>query len=175
MSWTRTQASSGDGGSVKVGTTGRISTLMMQELECAKQSQRSSSSHPRRKLQAAEPVSAHCSAVPRRAFKWKKTSSKFGGRGDGDGDGLAHHRRGKPLHVVPMLRPDDGRLMERNTNAGEMEKKGYKFKVEVVDLKCGRNILGTHLSKLRFSKLHGSGTREASSSRRFSGSGNQFQ
>ena len=138
MPWT-TQVSSGKGDGVKVGTTGRVGTLMTQEMECVKQASRCSSHHSPRK-QRAEAVSVSCDAVPRKAFKWRKPPSKHGS----SSSGVAQRRRRCGPHV-PMLRGDDG-LMEEDVKSDEVEKKGGVRRLEVIDLKC-------RLSKFGFSKL----------------------
>ncbi|KAJ8465219.1 hypothetical protein OPV22_027771 [Ensete ventricosum] len=136
-----TQGSSGKGDGVKVGTTGRVGSLMTQEMECVKRATRCSSHHSPRKHQA-EVVSGSCDAVPRKAVRWRKQPPSK--HGSSSNNGVAQPRRRCGLRV-PMLRGDDG-LTDGDVNSDKVEKKGGVWRSEAIDLEC-------RPSKLGFSKL----------------------
>lgn len=124
----------GGGGSIKVGTTGTISTLMSRELESPKQGL-----PPIKTSTFSESVS-----IPRKP-KTKQCENRI----------KPHNRRSSQL---PMLDSDDVSL-EATPHRGKVDRKGGLNIVEIVDLNCGNadrawaTPIANKLKKLGFSKL----------------------
>lgn len=160
----RTNALNHNGGTVKVGTTGTISSLMTRELESIKHSDQTYP--PTQRKQQTAPVSIPCGANPRKALQKKNqineqgNSSNYNGSGSStghtncasniEGQKLRHVPR-KTGYKIPML-VSDGSPMDQTLNTCKAEKKAHSYIVEVVDLKCS-NPMSTRLKKLGFSKL----------------------
>lgn len=117
---------SSNGDSLKVGATGKIGTLMKQDLDCGS-SKKPPQPPPRshRRHLVTESVSVHCNGIPWTAFK-------------------PQIRRGRH---APILGANDSLLMAKLESS---ERKSCR--VEVVDVKCG-SLLSNRLGKLGFSKL----------------------
>ncbi|XP_074573963.1 uncharacterized protein LOC141830435 [Curcuma longa] len=160
----RTNALNHKGDTVKVGTTGTISSLMTRELESIKHSDQTCT--PTQRKQQTAPVSIPCGANPRKALQKRNqineqgSSNNYNGGGSStghtncarniEGQKLRHAPR-KTGHKIPML-VSDGSPMDQTLNACKAEKKAHSYIVEVVDLKCS-NPMSTRLKKLGFSKL----------------------
>ncbi|XP_065025067.1 uncharacterized protein LOC135649978 [Musa acuminata AAA Group] len=142
-------------GSLEVGTTGTIGSLMTRELESMKRSEQASSSARRR--QQTGPVFVPCGAAPGKASRRRNQADGCGSSGSSIGqDHCAdaqkrRHSTRKNGHRVPILGSGDS-PMARNSGTDKVEKKGHGYTVEVVDLKCS-NPMSNRLKKLSFSKL----------------------
>ncbi|KAK1327035.1 hypothetical protein QJS10_CPA01g00932 [Acorus calamus] len=174
------EAIKGGGGSIKVGTTGTIGSLMTKEMETTIDSPRASTSSQRRKLQTM-PVSIPCGGfVPKKPHP-KKSSSNEASTSNGNdsprssigasktwnndastSNGTPIHRihevtpkmrqtPRKNFHRAPILRCDGITAVDCTPNKEKLEKKG-SYIVEVVDLKCS-NPMSSRFKKLGFSKL----------------------
>ncbi|KAJ8763605.1 hypothetical protein K2173_003077 [Erythroxylum novogranatense] len=155
------EAIKGGGGSIRVGTTGTISSLMTKELESMKSAPETPvSCHDKPRT---TPVSISCSVSTPKSLQARKSLHEATSSGSSS---LSH--RGsetqrtsksyiKNSHRTPILRSDystsDGTSTIERTN-----KKGTNF-VEIVDIKCGNpdrawaSPLSNKLKKLGFSKL----------------------
>lgn len=130
MAWRRqVNLISSNGDSLKVGATGKIGTLMKQDLDCGSSgsSKKPPQPPPRSRIRhlVTEPVSVHCNGIPWTAFK-------------------PRIRRGRH---APILGDNDSLLMDKLVSS---ERKSCR--VEVVDVKCG-SLLSSRLGKLGFSEL----------------------
>ncbi|XP_047969288.1 uncharacterized protein LOC125213000 [Salvia hispanica] len=142
------EAIRGGGGSIKVGTTGTISSLMSRELESAK----SASQLPC--LCTSVPAST-VDATPRRlkqgtsADEASSSSSGTGTFGNHKDPDNSRRKHGTPQ--IPMLTAYDDTSVDGTPIRKKGSKKGQGM-VEIVDIKC-RNPIAHRLKKLSFSKL----------------------
>ncbi|XP_042503985.1 uncharacterized protein LOC122081084 [Macadamia integrifolia] len=131
----------GGGGSVGIGATGTISSLMNRELASVKRSPQSPKSSLRRS--PTIPVSVPCVSRPKRQQRPIVNEATTSGSS-------------KKAHSVPMLGSED--VVDNSHNRKKTDKKG-SYIVEVVDIKCGSqekpwsNSITHKLRKLSFSKL----------------------
>lgn len=152
-------------GSIRIGATGKVSALMMQELDSITSSSNTCTCCKRRTQTA--PVSISCGVSTRRLQQRKASSnsSKTVGRLT---TSSGHHRtpgsiQRKKQNVrqttqsIPMLGMEN--ISVGNTpNRSKPEKKRSQI-VEIVDLKCGKphaawsHPIGNQLRRLSFSKL----------------------
>lgn len=125
-----------NGNQVKLGTTGKIGSLMSKELESIKKSPHASastSSSPR-KLQKP-PVSVPCGYSPRKSQPRKNSEN------------------GQKIETCKIELPDAVETEKRSTNLEKQEKKKkHVHIVEVVDIKCN-NPMSSRIKKLGFSRL----------------------
>ncbi|KAG0545146.1 hypothetical protein BDA96_02G336500 [Sorghum bicolor] len=154
-----TEVVHGEGGTIKVGTTGTIGSLMTRELDTIKVAPQAAAGTPRLRHQG-RPVSVLCGATTPRKLMLRKSSSDISSSSSSNNrtDRVSAEEACKPRRVSrrntfdsPMLRSDSA-LMDRTPNAGKAKKKGSVYGVEVVDIKCG-NPMSSRLRKLGFSKL----------------------
>ncbi|KAF4369236.1 hypothetical protein F8388_022892 [Cannabis sativa] len=148
------EAIKGGGGSIRVGTTGTIISLMTRELQSMDIASKKPSSSFDNKPQA-DPV------TPRR-LKPKKSSD------EATSSGIKNYRKSpefsrktkgypKKAHRIPMLNSDNV-VIDRTHIREKPDKKGSNI-VEVVDIKCGntdrawKSPITSRLRKLGFSKL----------------------
>ncbi|TVU38843.1 hypothetical protein EJB05_12235 [Eragrostis curvula] len=147
----------GEGGMIKVGTTGTIGSLMTRELETIKVSPQAAAT-PRLRRQGC-PVSVPCGASPRKIVLRKSASNvsnsnSNNGRTDRvSAEEASKTRRISRRHTFnsPILH-SDGVAVDRSPNAEKAKKKGNRYGVEVVDVRCS-NPMSSRLRKLGFSKL----------------------
>lgn len=143
------------GGSIKVGTTGTISSLMTRELESIK---------PAPRTPQTPPVSVACGATgakklqPRKSLDEASTSSSSNNTTHKSHEVVQKTKSyDKSTHRVPML-GSDNKMPDRTANRQKTNKKGPKI-VEIVDIRCGQpdrawaNPITNKLKKLGFSKL----------------------
>lgn len=140
------------GGSIKVGTTGTISSLMTRELESIK---------PAPRTPQTPPVSVACGAKklqPRKSLDEASTSSSSNNTTRKSHEVVQKTKSyDKSTHRVPML-GSDNKMPDRTANRQKTNKKGPKI-VEIVDIRCGQpdrawaNPITNKLKKLGFSKL----------------------
>lgn len=157
------EAIKGGGGSIRVGTTGTISSLMTRELNSTKAaSQKKASS--RNKHQSVS-VSVPCGATTPKRLQARKSFDEPSSSGsckfiNHSSPNLSRKTKGycKNKHQTPMIGSDDNAL-DRTFSREKNEKKGSNI-VEVVGVKCGSsdnrpwtNPLTNRLKKLGFSKL----------------------
>lgn len=171
----------GKGGSIKLGTTGTISSLMTRELDhissVPHKQQVSSTNKPRtRTLPVSVPCSSSSSssstttsATPKR-LQPRKSSDEASSSGNSKntnrrslGNGIsqktkASGRTRNTTHRMPMLSSDSNFSVDRTPIKEKIDKKKLNI-VEVVDIKCGNaekawaTPLTSRLKKLGFSKL----------------------
>ncbi|KAJ4981584.1 hypothetical protein NE237_032421 [Protea cynaroides] len=150
----------GSGGSVRIGATGTISSLMSRELGSVKKSPQSTKSSPRKS--PTIPVSVPCVSRPRRQPRRTvvNEASTSSSRNNHRGHGSTQKTRSsiqKNAQSFPML-GSDGIVFDDSPNRKKPDKKG-SYIVEVVDLKCGShekawfNPITHQLRKLSFSRL----------------------
>lgn len=147
----------GEGGTIKVGTTGTIGSLMIRELDSIKVTPQGPST-PRLRRQSS-PVSVPCGASPRKTILRKSSSnvscsSSSNSRTDRvSAEEACKARRSSQRNKSnsPMLH-SDGVLVDRSPNIEKAKKKGNFHVVEVVDVRCS-NPMSSRLRKLGFSKL----------------------
>ncbi|XVF77550.1 hypothetical protein PTKIN_Ptkin14bG0054000 [Pterospermum kingtungense] len=160
----------GGGGSIKLGTTGTISSLMTRELSSIKpapapQTPSGSFKHKSQTI----PVSVACgsAATPKRLQQLRKSMDGASTSGSSNSmshrspqTGLSQKTKGFPRysHQVPMLGSDNTAL-DRTPSRQKHDKKRVSNIVEVVDIKCGNpdrawaSPITNRLKKLGFSKL----------------------
>ncbi|KAI3803556.1 hypothetical protein L1987_31712 [Smallanthus sonchifolius] len=139
------------GGTIRIGTTGKVSDLMMQELE-------TSSRKPAIKSQRIQtaPVSIDCGGSSKRL---QRMMSANGGSSSNNRCETTPRKKENMKHVVqqiPMLDSED-LWIDKTPVRG---KKVTRRIVEAVDLKCGKNDgdwliapIGNQLRRLSFSKI----------------------
>lgn len=154
------EAIKGGGGSIRVGATGTISSLMTRELDSIKSSPQmpvSLRSKPR-----AVPVSDPCTAPKRvqpRKSSDKASSSMSSSCIDHRSPEITRKTKSytRNTHLIPML-SSDGIALDRTPIREKTDKKGSNI-VEIVDIKCGNqdrawaSPITNRLKKLGFSKL----------------------
>lgn len=151
----------GGGGSIKVGTTGTISSLMTRELDSIKSAPQTPVSI-RHKAHTV-PVSVDCNyGTPKRIQVRKSMDEASTSRGSNSMNGRSPQNgqkrksNAKSTHRVPMLGADNIAL-DRTPSRGKIERKVNI--VEIVDIRCGNpdkawaSPITTRLKKLGFSKL----------------------
>jgi hypothetical protein len=147
----------GEAGAIKVGTTGTIGSLMTRELEAVKVTPQAAATPCLRRQGCL--VSVPCGASPRKVVLRKSSSnvtnnSSNNGRTDRVSAEEACKTRGvsrRHTFSSPILHSDD-MLVDRSPNTEKVKKKGNRYGVEVVDVKCS-NPMSSRLRKLGFSKL----------------------
>ncbi|XP_062186337.1 uncharacterized protein LOC133889932 [Phragmites australis] len=145
----------GEGGAIKVGTTGTIGSLMTRELETIKVAPQAATT--RRLRRQSCPVSVPCGVSPRKIVL-RNNSSNVSSSSRSRTDRASAEEACKPRRIArrqtfnsPMLHSDSV-LVDRSPNADKAKKKGNVYGVEVVDVKCS-NPMSSRLRKLGFSKL----------------------
>lgn len=155
------EAIKGGGGSIRVGATGTISSLMTRELDSTKaasQKQASSRNKPHAGLPLPCGTNTPTKVQPRKSSDEASSSgsSKHINRINPDMSRKAKSYS-KSTHKIPMLGSDNVAL-DRTPNREKIDKKGCNI-VEVVDIKCGNSDrawaspITNKLKKLSFSKL----------------------
>jgi hypothetical protein len=150
----------GEGGTIKVGTTGTIGSLMTRELDAVKVAPPppAAAGHPRLRRHQGCPVSVPCGAATPRKTVLRKSSSDISGGSRADRvsaeDACCKPRRVSRRNTFdsPMLRSDGALVDVRTPSGGRAKKKGGVYGVELVDVKCG-NPMTSRLRKLGFCKL----------------------
>ncbi|CAN8248277.1 unnamed protein product [Cochlearia groenlandica] len=151
----------GGGGSIKIGATGTVATLMTRELDSMKQpSPQTPTSRP---IRTTIPVSLDCgtssSSTPRRSKPRKSSeeatsSSSSNNNNNGTNVRTPKSHNAKSTHQLPMLGSDNVSLQATPRREKRMNI------VEIVDVKCGNpdrawaNPITSRLKKLGFSKLN---------------------
>ncbi|KAH7842681.1 hypothetical protein Vadar_007996 [Vaccinium darrowii] len=157
------EAIKGGGGSIKVGTTGKISALMSRELEPAKATPQTPVSSRDKSLTDSNVV-ANDPITPRR-LKPRTATDEASSSGSSSTVNkkspeivrkTKHHNR--KTHQVPMLNSDNISVDGTPIRGKPDKRRSYNI-VEVVDIKCGSpdkawaGPITNRLKKLSFSKL----------------------
>ncbi|KAL2523680.1 hypothetical protein Adt_08734 [Abeliophyllum distichum] len=150
------EAIKGGGGSIKVGTTGKISALMSRELESGK----FASQIPVAFGNDSSPVSSSvCSgdSTPRRPKSRMSVGEASSSNKNHKAPEVTRKRHTGKTHRIPMLKADNV-PMDGTPIMQKPVKKGPGM-VEIVDITCGNpdstwaNPIRNRLKKLGFSKL----------------------
>ncbi|XP_057951005.1 uncharacterized protein LOC131145839 [Malania oleifera] len=153
------------GGSIKVGTTGRIGALMTRELESIKSAPQTPASSRTKAL--LNPVSVPCSATIPKILKPRRSLDEGSSSGGGSSSTATSGRKSleiaqktksfnRKTHRIPMLSSDN--ISSDGTPTREKKDKKGPY-VEIVDIKCGRtdrawaSPIKNQIKKLGFSKL----------------------
>ncbi|XP_068485895.1 uncharacterized protein [Phaseolus vulgaris] len=155
----------GGGGSIRLGTTGTISSLMTRELDHVSSAPKKMVSSTRSKTQTL-PVSVPCGSATQKRLQPRKSSVEAGCSGSSKstnrrvpGNGMPQKAKtnGRNTQTIPMLGSD--KCSVGRTPVREKNDKKIPNIVEVVDIKCGNaekawaTPLASRLKKLGFSKL----------------------
>ncbi|KAI3716197.1 hypothetical protein L6452_23363 [Arctium lappa] len=155
------------GGTIRIGATGKVSALMMQELDS--NIIKTSSKKPEigsRRIQTA-PVSVSCGGSTKRL---QRMVSMNGGGSSNARDQVRPEKKEKKkmkkeaarqaVQRIPMLDSEDLWIDKTPIRAKEHGKKAARRIVETVDLKCGKHEgdwsiipIGNQLRRLSFSKI----------------------
>ncbi|KAK9092094.1 hypothetical protein Syun_027005 [Stephania yunnanensis] len=159
----------GGGGSVKVGTTGTVGSLINRELQSIQQTPMPSKGKPSVASVSFPSTATGDARMHRRTMNEASTSSgsSSGSSNSGSVNDISHRNPGtnkrtvqsaqKSRHRVPMLGSDDV-AVETPPRITKPAKKGANI-VEVVDIKCGSHEkmwaspIASRLKKISFSKL----------------------
>ncbi|XVF70583.1 hypothetical protein PTKIN_Ptkin11bG0174000 [Pterospermum kingtungense] len=161
------EAIKGGGGSIKVGTTGTIGSLMTRELDSIKPAPQAPVTF-RHKPQTV-PVSVACGSITPKKLQQRKSMDGASTSGSSSSNSMSYkspHTAQKAksihknIHQVPMLGSDNVAL-DRTPSRQKSDKKVVSNIVEVVDIKCGNpdrssawaSPITNRLKKLGFSKL----------------------
>ena len=157
----------GGGGSIKLGTTGTISSLMTRELDHISSASKKQVSSTRSKTQTL-PVSVPCgsTSTTQKRLQQRKSSVEAGSSGSSKntnrrvpGNGMPQKTKTNSRNTqrIPMLGSDKCSVVR--TPVREKNDKKIPNIVEIVDIKCGNaekawaTPLASRLKKLNFSKL----------------------
>lgn len=152
------EATKGGGGSIRIGSTGTISSLMRRELESSKSTPQMTASS-RRKTRAV-PVSDSCGASAPKKMQPRKSSDEASSSCAANGSPEVSRKMKsytRNTHRIPMLN-SNGIPLDITPNIQKTEKKSSSI-VEIVDIKCGHqdrawaSPITNRLKKLGFSKL----------------------
>ncbi|KAK9089671.1 hypothetical protein Scep_028753 [Stephania cephalantha] len=157
----------GGGGSVKVGTTGTVGSLINRELQSIQQTPMPSKGKPSVASVSFPSTATSDARMHRRTMNEASTSTGSSSSNSGGVNGISHRNPGtnkrtvqsaqKSRHRVPMLGSDDV-AVETPPRRTKPAKKGANI-VEVVDIKCGSHEkmwaspMASRLKKISFSKL----------------------
>jgi len=155
----------GGGGSIRLGTTGTISSLMTRELDHVSSAPKKMVSSTRSKTQTL-PVSVPCGSTTQKRLQSRKSSVEASSSGSskstnrrGHGNGMPQKAKtnGRNTQTIPMLASD--KCSVSRTPVREKNDKKIPNIVEVVDIRCGNadkawaTPLASRLKKLGFAKL----------------------
>ncbi|KAI3849028.1 hypothetical protein MKX03_011471 [Papaver bracteatum] len=159
----------GAGGSIRVGTTGTISSLITKEMDNRNSAQKHTPISTKRKP-ATIPLSLPSGSTPRTSLQRRRTTNEASSSSSSSSTSTSNiNRRSstssarqstgkKSTHDLPMLGSEDIPLERTPYRATSSNKKGPNI-VEVVDIKCGKSEkswstpISSRLKKLGFSKL----------------------
>ncbi|KAK1391827.1 Hexon [Heracleum sosnowskyi] len=156
------EAIKGGGGSIKVGTTGTISSLMSKELESMRYAPRKAIPSKDKSSAAATVLATGGVTSPKRLrprLSANEASSSHCSNISDRNDDLARKEKhyNRKNHKIPMLNSGDVSV-DATPIRKKPDKKG-SYLVEIVDIKCGHpdrawaTPLANRLKKLSFSKL----------------------
>lgn len=147
----------GGGGTIRIGATGKVSALMMQELDSNVETLSKKPDRIRR-IQTA-PVSIGCGGSTKRL---QRMMSLNVGSSSNARDQVTPKKKKNTTHTfqqMPMLDSED-LWIDKTPIRGKEHKKVTQRIVETVDLNCGKNdvdwpvfTIGNQLSRLSFSKI----------------------
>ncbi|XP_020095442.1 uncharacterized protein LOC109715064 [Ananas comosus] len=145
-----------DEGSIEVGTTGTIGSLISRELDTVK--------HPpfSRKKHQTSPILVHYSAISKKPIKKQTPQNDFSSSSSSSSNSNSssnnNHKPRRSVRCdgsqVPILRVDEI-YAERNSNVDVGGSKQRVYAVEMVDVKCDNLFIRRH-RKIGFAKLSGS-------------------
>ncbi|XP_010443065.1 PREDICTED: uncharacterized protein LOC104726013 [Camelina sativa] len=166
----------GGGGSIKIGATGTVATLMTRELDSMKQP--SPQTPTTRPIRTTIPVSVDCgtsSSTPKRT-KPRKSSDEASSSSNNNNVRTPKGHNARSTHQLSMLGSDNVRIPKgHNTKSshqlpmlgsdnvslqGTPRREKRMNIVDIVDVKCGNpdrawaNPITSRLKKLGFSKLN---------------------
>ncbi|KAK9050279.1 hypothetical protein SSX86_030750 [Deinandra increscens subsp. villosa] len=150
----------GGGGTIRIGATGKVSALMMQELDS--NNIKTSSKKPAIKSERIQtsPVSIDCGGSTKRLHKMMSFNGGSSSNNDNATTPRKKENKKHAIQQIPMLDSED-LWMDKTPVRGNPRKKVIARRiVETVDLKCGRNDgdwsvtpIGNQLRRLSFSKI----------------------
>ncbi|XP_022139743.1 uncharacterized protein LOC111010581 [Momordica charantia] len=161
------QSIKGGGGSIKVGATGTISSLMMRELESMRSGPQKSVASKNKSLSSTTTTSTSSAAsIPKRLQQSRSLDEVSNGRRynsvNNRSFGNSHNSTktsSRDVHRMPMLGSNDNYTDGNNSYRGKPERKGLRA-VAIVDVKCNNpdrawasRPLSNRLRKLGFAKL----------------------
>nr|GEV12052.1 hypothetical protein [Tanacetum cinerariifolium] len=140
-------------GTIRIGATGKVSALMMQELDTNVKPASKKIGAETRRMQTA-PVSIDCGGSKKRLKRMMSLN------GSGSSNALEKKKNArKGSQQIPMLDSED-LWMDKTPIKGKEHKKVTQRIVETVDLTCGKNDgdwsilpIGNQLRRLSFSKI----------------------
>ncbi|KAI3928362.1 hypothetical protein MKW98_023963 [Papaver atlanticum] len=158
----------GAGGSIRVGTTGTISSLITKEMDNRSSAQQHTPISTKRKP-ATIPLSLPSGSTPRTSLQRRRTADEASSSGSSTSTSNINRRSStssarqstgkKSTHDLPMLGSEDIPLERTPYRATTSSNKKGPNIVEVVDIKCGKSEkswstpISSRLKKLGFSKL----------------------
>ncbi|XP_020224935.1 uncharacterized protein LOC109806828 [Cajanus cajan] len=160
----RQEVIKGGEGSIKLGTTGTISSLMTRELDHISSAPKKQV--PSRSKPQTLPVSVPCGSTTQKRLQPRKSSVEASSSGSskntnrrGPGNGMPQKTKtnGRNTQRIPMLGSD--KCSVDRTPVRDKNDKKIPNIVEIVDIKCGNadkawaTPLASRLKKLGFSKL----------------------
>lgn len=158
------EAIRGGGGSIKVGATGTIGSLITRELDSIKFSSQTPKSSTRKQL--VGPMSVSSSVVtPAKLHPGKMSNGIRSSSNDAIGNlnaprttnQIRVQKMRKSTHHIPMLSSTDT-AVDKTPNRTKLEKRRPHI-VDIVDIKCGNpekawsNPIANKFKKLTFAKL----------------------
>lgn len=169
----------GGGGSIKIGATGTVATLMTRELDSMKQPSPQTPTTTTRPVRTTIPVSVDCgisSSTPRRQKARRSSSDEASSSSSNNVRTPKGHHNAKSSHQLPVVGSDNVRtpkgghnaksthqvpmLGSDNVSLQETPRREKRMNiVDIVDVKCGNpdrawaNPITSRLKKLGFSKL----------------------
>ncbi|CAA7025888.1 unnamed protein product [Microthlaspi erraticum] len=171
----------GGGGSIKIGATGTVATLMTRELDSMKQQPSPQTpTTTTRPVRTTVPVSVDCgtssSSTPRRHKARRSSSDEASSSSNNNVRTPKGHHNAKITHQLPMLGSENVRTPKGHHNGksthqvpmlgsdnvslqGTPRREKRMNIVDIVDVKCGNpdrawaNPITSRLKKLGFSKL----------------------
>ncbi|KAL8235457.1 hypothetical protein R6Q59_021557 [Mikania micrantha] len=147
----------GGGGTIRIGATGKVSALMMQELESNIKTPSKKPAIKSQRIQTA-PVLIDCGGSTKRLQKMmSSTDGSSSNNGPEKKENMKH-----AIQQIPMLDSVDI-WIDKTPVRGQQHKKMITRRiVETVDLNCGKNDgdwsvspIGNQLRRLSFSKISG--------------------
>ncbi|KAG6634578.1 hypothetical protein I3843_12G127000 [Carya illinoinensis] len=148
----------GRGGSIRVGTTGTISSLMTRELDSIKFAPQMPVSS-RTKPQSVPVLVPYGGTTPKRPQPRKSSDMASSSYNDHRSPEITRKNKSYStnIHRIPMLAVDSI-ILDRIPSGEKNDKKGSNI-VEIVDIRCGKqdrawaSPIANRLKKLGFSKL----------------------
>ncbi|PWA89360.1 hypothetical protein CTI12_AA111730 [Artemisia annua] len=145
-------------GTIRIGATGKVSALMMQELDTNVKPSSKKICVETRKMQTA-PVSVDCGGSKKRLKRMMSLNRSGPSNAPDQTRPEKKKNTRKGSQKIPMLDSEDS-WMDKTPIRGKEHKKVTQRIVETVDLTCGKNDgdwsiipIGNQLRRLSFSKI----------------------